>query len=163
LASLLPLQCNNMKKRLFITLLLGIGIHTVNAQTKGNPQVGLRLGLPFGGTARYFFDDANAVEGIAGVYSGTFTVTGLYERHFDLSALTTEGFGWFIGGGAHMGTRETDGNVKFIAGVDGIGGIDYTFPTLPLNLSLDWKPAIHFNTSSDLTDFAVSVRYTFGR
>lgn len=165
MASLLPLHCNNMKKRLFIfiTLLLGIGIHTVDAQTKGNPQVGLRLGLPFGATARYFFDDANAVEGIAGVYSGTFTVTGLYERHFDLSALTTEGFGWFIGAGAHMGTRKTDGNVKFIAGVDGIGGIDYIFPTLPLNLSLDWKPAIHFNTSSDLTDFAVSVRYTFGK
>jgi hypothetical protein len=150
-------------KRLFITLLLGVCIQTVNAQTKGNPQLGLRLGLPFGATARYYFSDANAVEGIAGFYSGTFTVTGLYERHFDLSPQTTAGLGWFIGGGAHLGSRKTDGNMKFIAGVDGIGGMDYTFPSLPLNLSLDWKPAIHFNTSSDLTDFALSVRYTFGR
>jgi hypothetical protein len=152
-----------MKKSLFITLLLGMCMHCVHAQTKGNPQVGLRLGLPFGGTVRYFFDEANAVEGIAGVYAGTYTITGLYERHFDLSALTTEGFGWFVGGGAHMGSRKTDGNMKFIGGVDGIGGVDYTFPTLPLNLSLDWKPAIHFNTSSDLADFAISVRYTFGK
>jgi hypothetical protein len=56
--------------------------------------------------------------------------------------------------------------VKFIAGVDGIGGIDYVFPAdlnLPVNVSLDWKPAIHFNTSSDLADFAISIRYTFGR
>ncbi|SFE88197.1 hypothetical protein SAMN05518672_111152 [Chitinophaga sp. CF118] len=152
-----------MKKTLFITMLLGLGINHANAQLKGNPQVGLRLGLPFGATARYFFDDANAVEGIAGAYAHTFTITGLYERHFDLSALTTDGFGWFIGGGAHMGSRKEEGNVKFIAGVDGIGGIDYTFPSLPINLSLDWKPAIHFNTSSDLADFAISVRYTFGR
>jgi hypothetical protein len=152
-----------MKKTLFITMLLVLGFNYANAQLKGNPQVGLRLGLPFGATARYFFDDANAVEGIAGVYAHTFTITGLYERHFDLSTLTTDGFGWFVGGGAHMGTRKIESNVKFIGGVDGIGGIDYTFPTLPINLSLDWKPAIHFNTSSDLADFAISVRYTFGK
>jgi hypothetical protein len=152
-----------MKKLLFITLLLGVYAFSANAQSKGNPQLGVRLGLPFGGTVRYFFDDANAVEGIAGAYAHTFTVTGLFEHHFDLSALTTEGFAWFVGGGAHLGHRKTDGNRKFIGGVDGIAGIDYTFPAFPLNLSLDWKPAIHFNTSSDLTDFAVSVRYTFGR
>ena len=152
-----------MKKTLFITMLLVLGLNYANAQLKGNPQLGLRLGLPFGATARYFFDDANAVEGIAGAYAHTFTITGLYERHFDLSALTTDGFGWFVGGGAHMGTRKIEDNVKFIAGVDGIGGIDYTFPSLPINLSIDWKPAIHFNTSSDLADFAISVRYTFGR
>lgn len=152
-----------MKRALFIALLFGVCVQHVSAQSKGNPQVGFRLGLPLGGTVRYFFDDANAVEGIAGAYAHTFTVTGLYERHFDLSALTTQGFGWFIGGGAHMGSRRIDGSVKFLAGVDGIAGIDYTFPSIPLNLSLDWKPAVHFTTPSDLADFAVSVRYTFGR
>ncbi|SEV89987.1 hypothetical protein SAMN05428988_0269 [Chitinophaga sp. YR573] len=155
-----------MKKTLFISMLLVLGLNYANAQLKGNPQVGLRLGLPFGATARYFFDDANAVEAIAGAYAHTFTITGLYERHFDLSALTTEGFGWFVGGGAHMGSRKENDNVKFIAGVDAIGGIDYVFPAdlnLPINVSLDWKPAVHFNTSSDLADFAISIRYTFGR
>lgn len=152
-----------MRRNLFITLLLGVCVFNAHAQTKSNLQAGLRLGLPFGGTARYFLNDANGLEAIAGAYAHTFTVTALYEHYFDLSALTTEGFAWFIGGGAHMGSRETDGNVKFIGGVDGIAGVDYTFPTFPLNLSLDWKPAIHFNTSSDLADFAISVRYTFGR
>jgi hypothetical protein len=144
-------------------LLLGVCAYSAHAQSKDNLQAGLRLGLPFGGTARYFFNDANAVEAVAGVYAQTFTVTGLYEHHFDLSALTTQGFAWFIGGGAHLGSRKTDGNMKFIGGIDGIAGIDYTFPAFPLNLSLDWKPAIHFNTSSDLADFAISVRYTFSR
>lgn len=142
-------------------MLLGLGFIHVNAQSKSNIQAGLRLGLPFGATGRYFFDDANAVEAIAGAYAHTFTITGLYERHFDLSALTTEGFGWFIGAGAHFGSRREDGNVKAIGGVDGIGGVNYTFPSFPINLSVDWKPAIHFNTSSDLTDFAVSARYVF--
>jgi hypothetical protein len=149
-----------MKKTLFISMLLGLGTLYASAQSKG-PQVGLRLGLPFGVTARYYFDDANTVEAIAGAYAHTFTLTGLYERHFDLSALTTEGFGWFVGAGAHFGSRKEDGNVKAIAGVDAIGGVDYTFPGIPLNLSVDWKPAIHFNTSSDLPSFALSARYTF--
>jgi len=152
-----------MKKILFIALLLGVYMSSSKAQTKGNPQLGLRAGLPFGATVRYFFDDANAIEGIAGAYSQTYTVTGLYEHHFDLSALTTQGFAWFIGGGAHVGSRTVSGSTKFIGGVDGIAGVDYTFPTLPLNLSLDWKPAIHFNTDDDLTDFAISIRYTFGK
>lgn len=152
-----------MKKILFIALLLGVYMSSSKAQTKGNPQLGLRAGLPFGATVRYFFDDANAIEGIAGAYSQTYTVTGLYEHHFDLSALTTQGFAWFIGGGAHVGSRTVSGSTKFIGGVDGIAGVDYTIPSLPLNLSLDWKPAIHFNTDDDLTDFAISVRYTFGK
>lgn len=152
-----------MKKILFIAMLLGLYSSITKAQTKGNPQLGVRAGLPFGATVRYFFDDANAVEGIVGAYSQTYTVTGLYEHHFDLSALTTQGFAWFIGGGAHMGSRTVSGNTKFIGGVDGIAGVDYTFPALPLNLSIDWKPAVHFNTDNDLTDFAISIRYTFGK
>lgn len=131
----------------------------VHAQTKGNLQIGVRAGLPFGGTIRYFFNDANAVEGIAGVYNGNFTTTGLYEHHFDLSALTTHGLAWFIGGGAHIG----GGHDKFLSGVDGIAGIDYTIPSFPLNFSIDWKPAIHFNQPDELPQFALSVRYTFGR
>jgi hypothetical protein len=152
-----------MKKILFIAILLGLYTTSISAQTKGNPQLGVRAGLPFGATVRYFFDDANAVEGIAGAYAQTYTVTGLYEHHFDLSALTTHGFAWFIGGGAHVGSRTTAGNTKFIGGVDGIAGIDYTFQQIPLNLSIDWKPAVHFNAADDLTDFAISIRYTFGR
>ncbi|TWI84286.1 hypothetical protein LX66_4652 [Chitinophaga japonensis] len=152
-----------MNKIILLTILLWAFMQDLQAQSKGNPQVGIRLGLPLGATARYFFDDANAVEGIAGIYNQTFTVTGLYERHFDLSALTVPGFAWYVGGGAHLGSRRIDGNTRFIAGFDGIAGLDYTFTNIPLNLSLDWKPAVHFTTPSDLASFAVSVRYTLNR
>ena len=152
-----------MNKIILLAILLLALTYDLKAQTKGNPQFGIRLGEPLGGTVRYFFDDANAVEGIAGIYNETFTVTGLYERHFDLSALTVPGFAWFIGGGAHMGVREIEDRTKFIAGFDGIAGLDYTFEKIPLNLSLDWKPAVHFSTPSDLASFAVSVRYTLNK
>jgi len=62
-----------------------------------------------------------------------------------------------------MGVREIRDETKFIAGFDGIIGLDYTFQTIPLNLSLDWKPAVHFSTPSDLASFAVSVRYTLNK
>jgi hypothetical protein len=153
-----------MKKAIILSMLLLAAITTIKAQSKkGNPQIGVRLGLPLGPTARYFFNDANAVEGIVGLYNRTISVTGLYERHFDLSALTTEGFAWYAGGGGHIGTRVIDGSTKFLAGVDGIAGLDYTLRNTPINFSLDWKPAIHFTTSSELADFALSVRCVLGR
>jgi hypothetical protein len=152
-----------MNKLILLIILLWAFKCDLRAQSKGNPQFGVRLGQPLGGTVRYFFDNANAVEGIAGIYNETFTVTGLYERHFDLSALTVPGFAWYIGGGAHLGVREIRDETKFIAGFDGIAGLDYTFAKIPLNLSLDWKPAVHFSTPSDLASFAVSVRYTLNK
>ncbi|KAA2239628.1 hypothetical protein F0L74_25905 [Chitinophaga agrisoli] len=151
------------RQLILLTIIFTAGMYQLKAQTKGNPQVGVRLGQPLGATARYFFNDADAVEGIAGVYNETFTVTGLYEHHFDLSALTVPGFAWYVGGGAHMGVRKYEGNTRFIAGFDGIIGLDYTFQKIPLNLSLDWKPAVHFSTPSDLASFAVSARYIINR
>lgn len=139
---------------------------SMNAKAQESPrqiEAGIRLGLPLGVTGRYFFTERSAAEAIVGLYNKTASLTALYQYHFDLSTLTVEGFGWYAGGGAHIGTREIDGSHEFLAGVDGIAGINYNFSNIPLNLSLDWKPAIHFTTSSDLAEFAVSARYIFGR
>ncbi|SEM35073.1 hypothetical protein SAMN04488505_104132 [Chitinophaga rupis] len=158
-------QLQVYQRFILFTLILTGCMYDLKAQSTASkgPQVGIRLGLPLGATARYFFTDADAVEGIAGIYNETFTVTGLYERHFDLSALTVQGFAWYVGGGAHMGIRKYEGSTKFIAGVDGILGLDYSFAAIPLNLGLDWKPAVHFSTPSDLASFAVSARYILNR
>lgn len=132
-------------------------------QAPGQIEAGVRLGWPLGVTGRYFFSEKSAVEGIVGLYNRTASLTALYQYHWDLSALTVPGFGWYAGGGAHLGTRRTDGKSQFLGGVDGIVGLNYVFEKIPLNLSLDWKPAIHFGTSSDLADFGLSARYVFGR
>jgi len=131
-------------------------------QAPGQLEAGVRVGLPLGVTGRYYFTERSAVEAIVGLYNRTASLTALYQYHWDLSALTVPGFGWYAGGGAHIGTRRIDGSGTFLAGVDGIAGINYVFEKIPLNLSLDWKPAIHFTTSSELADFGVSARYIFG-
>lgn len=155
-----------MKYRIIAAMLaLGLAVNARAQQAageKGQIEAGVRLGLPLGITGRYFFTDRSAAEGIVALYNKTFSITGLYQYHWDLSALTVNGFGWYAGAGAHLGTREIDGSQKFLAGVDGIAGINYNFQTIPLNLSLDWKPAIHFGNSPNLADFAVSARYRFG-
>ncbi len=132
-------------------------------QTAGQIEAGIRLGLPLGVTGRYYITDRSAAEGIFALYNRTVSLTALYEYHWDLSALTVKGFSWYAGGGAHIGGREIDGTNKFLAGVDGIAGLNYVFSGIPLNLSLDWKPAVHFTTSSELAQFAVSARYIFGQ
>lgn len=148
-----------------VILLITCFTGKLSAQSAPARQIegGIRLGLPLGVTARYFFTERSAAEGIFAVYNKTVSLTALYQYHFDLSSLTTEGFGWYAGGGAHLGTREITGRYEFLAGVDGIVGLNYNFTKIPLNLSLDWKPAVHFTTSSELADFGVSARYIFGR
>ncbi|MGX5820583.1 hypothetical protein ACWKWU_20465 [Chitinophaga lutea] len=151
-----------MKHRVLTMLLLSIACTAAAQQAPGRIEAGIRLGWPLGVTGRYFFTERSAGEAIVGAYNKTFSVTALYQYHWDLSALTVDGFGWYAGGGAHIGTRRRDGSTNFLAGVDGIAGINYNFAKIPLNLSLDWKPAIHFTGSSDLADFGLSARYVFG-
>src|SRR5687768_18471053 len=81
-------------------------------QAAGQIEAGVRLGLPLGATGRYFLTDRSAVEGIFGLYNTRASLTALYQYHFDLSALTTPGLGWYIGGGAHIGGREISGDTK---------------------------------------------------
>lgn len=132
-------------------------------------EVGLRLGLPLGISFRYFSPDNSAFEGIIGFpLPDRLTFTGLYEKYLRI----TGGFQIFVGGGAHLGdyTEEFIHDKKayggLILGLDGIIGVDYTFPRSPFNLSLDWKPAVDviplLGNIGPLLEFAVSARYTFG-
>lgn len=152
-----------MKYRIIlIAIISSLAIKAKGQTAAGQLEAGVRIGLPLGPTARYYFSDKFAGEAIVGLYNRTVSLTALGEFHFDLSALTTQGFGWYVGGGAHLGNRVIDGSNKFLAGIDGIAGANYNFPTIPLNISLDWKPAVHFTTSSELADFGISARYRFG-
>ena len=55
----------------------------------------------------------------------------------------------------------------FSIGGDAIIGYEYTFPTLPLNFTLDWKPGYAYNPKDpsefglDLWQAAVTIRYAF--
>ena len=159
----------------FTLIFLFIGMAWTNSLLKAQPEglsLGVRLTNWWGLTAKYNFSEVGAIEGIANTRWGGYIIHGLYEHHFP--AFKIQGMRWYVGGGAHIGfwsDRYNNGNYWFAdsrsggvgIGLDLIGGLEYTIPDLPLNISLDIKPGFNFVPSAlpFYDDGAISVRYVF--
>lgn len=138
----------------------------VSAQYKTG--VGLRLNEGYGLSVKHNMNIRKSVEGIMYARWGGFNLTGLYEVHD--RAFRTAGWRWYYGVGGHIGfwgNGKQHGNPWFndegsytVLGADGIVGLEYTFRAIPLNLSLDWKPAMNIVGYSGLwiDDVAVTLR-----
>jgi hypothetical protein len=79
----------------------------------------------------------------------------LLQKH---TALNATGLSWFWGAGVYAafgGGRRV--------GAQGAAGLDFTFPTLPVNLSVDWKPELNFSRqfSFEPSAIGVSARFVF--
>lgn len=110
-----------------------------------------------GATVKYSLDGVNAIEGmLSGLWDDGFIVTALYERHVPV---ITDGFHFYYGAGAHIGAWSHD----FSIGIDGIIGLEYKIRSIPLALSIDYKPI--FNIAADthfyFADIALGVKVTF--
>jgi hypothetical protein len=155
-------------KKIILTLTLVIFISVYVSAQDYNTGIGLRLGFSNGLTVKHFLSQRSAVEGLLATRWRGFDITGLYEVHNQ--AFDVERLNWYFGGGAHVGfwngdnTNWGDRGINYtIIGVDGILGIEYNFREVPINMSLDWKPA--FNLTG-YTGFwgdggALSIRYIF--
>jgi hypothetical protein len=127
--------------------------------------IGIKIPAGFSVTYKQFISDTHSIEAQASFWQKGFRLSGLYEFNF----YTFDGvpnLGWFVGGGAHIGTwnskykEEYDSNVDF--GIDGIIGLDYKFPDLPLNLSVDWQPSLALIGSNFSPAYGgIGIRYTF--
>ena len=124
--------------------------------------IGIRLGptSPFisnGFTYKHFLNPSSAIEGLLSLTNG-FGICGLYELY---KPLAIEDVQWFIGGGAYVAFVNSTNNF----GVAGIVGVDYKFSTVPLDISLDWKPEINLaaRVSPEFSGVGFSARYTFGK
>ena len=70
-------------------------------------------------------------------------ITGLFEYHYNL--VPSGRLKWYIGPGAHVGFYKQDFfNGGTSVGIDGVLGLDYKFPGIPINVSLDWQPSYEF-------------------
>ncbi|HEY0678552.1 MAG TPA: hypothetical protein VGD17_09710 [Chitinophagaceae bacterium] len=106
-------------------------------------------------TLKYNMTQQHSLEGIVS-FGSRFGIGALYE----INRLTTvQGLNWFYGGGAYVGFEDGDTYL----GPTGIIGLDYKFPNIPLNLSLDWKPELDFIPSINFVPdaFGFSARFTF--
>lgn len=149
-----------MKKTIASIFALFIFITTITAQDGGyKTAIGVRLGpsvpvIKSGLTIKHFLGN-NAIEGIVSFGDGL-AICGLYEIH---KPIATENLQWLIGFGGYVGFNNSKSNI----GAAGIIGLDYKFPAIPLNLSLDWKPELNLISKVGFESSAVgfSARFTF--
>ncbi len=149
----------------FVTLISGMSM----AQNYDN-AIGIRGGLFNGLTYKTALSSNAYFEGIFSTRWEGFMVTGLYEIAKPLDA-NAPGLNWYYGFGAHVGFFDADNDGPWdegdfdgpIIGADGILGIEYTFAEVPINLSLDWKPAINLFGYDEFwaDNAAFAIRYTF--
>lgn len=158
-----------MKKLLFAVTLALCLISFSHAQDY-NTGIGLRAGLYNGLTVKHFLSEKAAVEGILASRWSGFEVTGLYEIH--ARAFEVDRLNWYYGIGGHVGfyngdkTKDswgTAGTTYTVIGIDGILGLEYNFTEIPINLSIDWKPAFNLTGYSHFwgDGGALSIRYIF--
>ncbi len=141
----------------------------VSAQKEYNTAIGLRLNGGAGLTVKHFMDEKTSLEGLLYTRWHGINICGLYQLNFKVIP-QEPGFNFYMGAGAHIGVWDRrygpwwdkdERGSEVVIGIDGQLGLEYTFQEIPLNLSLDWKPAFNIigHTNFWADDFALSVRY----
>ena len=133
-------------KLLFVFLFFcAVANQNMQAQAQGDSYktaIGVKF-YPTGVTLKTFMRSNLAFEAIGYFWERGSRITGLFEYHYDL---TPSGrLKWYIGPGAHVGFYKADffdGGTS--VGIDGVIGLDYKFPGIPVNVSLDWQPSYEF-------------------
>ena len=150
-----------MKRSFVLLLLIALFNLSVNAQDgkRYSNALGVRLGSSVpaikNGISFKHFIGHNAIEAILSFGDGT-ALCGLYEIHKTLAISNLQ---WFIGAGGYVGLN----NSTSIAGGAGIVGLDFKFPLIPLNITLDWKPEINIvsKIGFQAAGLGFSARFTF--
>ena len=165
-----------MKKQLVILLLLAT---SVCSYAQYDFAIGLRSGGTSGITLKSIRSDQVAVEGIIGIWNDGLSLTGLYERH--PNAFDVNGFHWLLGLGGHAtfyegSFRGNNGPAWYKdypdgieddalgLGIDGMAGLEFKFPAVPLAISMELKPFIEFTTRGDVWfsfDPGLGIKFAF--
>jgi hypothetical protein len=163
-----------MKKLIFSSIML-IGLaFSANSQDISQNALGLRLGDNdgFGGEISYQrrLSSDNRLELDLGWRSSknvdAFKIAGIYQWVWNIEG----GFNWYAGVGGGLGSwsendlgNKDNGTILFAAGDL---GIEYNFSEAPIQLSLDIRPELYFNSDDYREDnfgpdIALGIRYRF--
>jgi hypothetical protein len=154
-----------MKKVFMLMIAIAFATVELNAQDY-NWAMGVRLSDFMGGiSVKKSVNTKYKIEGILAMpYWHGVILTGLYER--DILAID-ERFQLFCGAGGHIGnwkykSEEINKNYYFI-GVDVIAGLEYTLSSIPLSISIDYKPSFNIAEHSGFNfgGGGIAIRYTF--
>ena len=118
-------------------------------------------------TLKHFIKDNTAVEAYFS-FSDPLALGAMLEFYKPIS---TPGLRWYYGGGAYLGFGKTydvnkarDVNTNYF-GAQGVVGLDYKFASVPINLSIDWKPELNLVSDINFEPAAIgfSARFTFAK
>jgi hypothetical protein len=164
--------------KLLLIAVFALFSYTVSAQS--GTGIGIHYGTDagIGLTVLKFLSDRNqhAVNlNLSAPYSG-FRANLNYEFHLRNHSENIEvaGVGFFIGAGGHIGRYKTQSYRKnttdpidktniMTAGIDGIVGVEWKLPHVPLLLSADVHPFydLNYTHQPSMLEFGVALRYFF--
>jgi len=162
-----------MKKVFTILCLTMIATLAIQFSSKAqgyDNAIGGRFGAANGVTFKTTLGENKMLDIIANFRSNNgykyFRVTGLYEIYNPIN--DAPGLNWYYGIGGSIGSVKYkygpyESSSDLYLSVDGVLGLDYKFADAPINLSLDWKPAIQLtpDTDFDASGVGLSLRFTF--
>lgn len=150
-----------MKKLFVIIASLVIFSAAASAQV-GSRAIGIRGG--YGAELSYQYgNDSRFLEADLGWSPGSINIVGVMDFVFAKAG----DFNFYAGPGAHVGIFNYQADDRYLSaislGIVGQIGVEYPFPTIPLNISLDWRPAFNFlgNPGFKGAFGALGIRYRF--
>jgi len=165
-----------MKRFIIFTILL---VSAVVSNAQGYRQaLGVRGGLSSGIEYRYYAHDESSYKLLLSTRDRGLQLHALKEFHrYDLFDFS-EQLVFVFGGGVHAGYQTWDevhywrdnvrwysSNTAFIAGVDGLAGLEYIFYEIPVSLGIEVKPYFDLFGRHAIKiqpfDFAFTIKYLF--
>lgn len=144
-------------KRILILLVAALGLSVAaNAQSRA---LGLRAG--YGGELSYQHSfGSNFAEFDLGWFSRGFDIVGIY----DFVIAGNGQVNLYAGPGAQLGFyNHYDGDSKVNVGIAGQLGVEWNIPSVPLQLSVDWRPVyfLMHNGGFGYDSVGLGIRYRF--
>ena len=134
------------------------GVLAFAAVASAQPRaLGLRAG--YGAELSYQHSlDSNFLEADLGFFVGIgMNLSMTYDFVFAKANI----FNFYVGPGAQLGFYNYDDALKFNAGLLAQVGVEAEIPSVPINISLDWRPTIIAIGGSYWHGVALGIRYRF--
>jgi hypothetical protein len=140
-------------------------------------DAGIRFGKGFIGSYRQFYKEDMALDFYGGYLNRGLIFGGLRENFQPTLTKYSDNFRFYYGYGVHAGFNYTnsytfmgrvyqyDWTLSPLFGMDGIAGLEYTFPEVPILVSFDVKPYFEFSLNRyfklNIFDASFSAKYRF--
>ena len=163
--------------KLFCTTILFLLICLGVSGQNYTRDAGIRFGNGISGTYRQFTKDDIAMELFLSYQDRSMRFGGQKQHFSSILEKYSENFKLYFGYGVHMGFSYTNKHKVFnreynyewtfspLFGIDGIVGLEYYFPEVPILVSAEMRPYFEFSTNRIFMirpfNMSLSVKYRF--